>query len=234
MRKAIVNFGKGLQSIIFPNVCVCCGIQVTDKERHICSFCLNSRFESAGEMDNEGSELVLPEGVVAQHALWKFDKGGKLQQLLHYLKYDHLTKIGEEMGEKLALELKKRSDIMRRVDASAVLVPVPLHYLKFRKRGFNQAFTIAKGIQRVMEIPICDIKSVVRTRNTRTQTGFSLQKRIENVQNAFTVRNSAEFKDRFVIIVDDVFTTGATTFELASVLDKAGAASAAIVTAAQA
>lgn len=228
---------RGLVQIIFPNVCICCGQQALDKTQHICSFCLDERFEEATFKDDWSTGgVILPNNVNMQYALWTFDKGGLLQELMHNLKYERLTAIGYQLGKKLA----RRSHSLPVFKTAlppvedVVLVPVPLHYLKFRKRGFNQAFSIAKGIREVIAAPICSIDAVRRTKFTQSQTGFTLEKRIDNMQDAFSVTHADQIRHKTVVIVDDVFTTGATSFELARALTNAGAASVMIWTIAQA
>src|SRR5699024_9842079 len=115
-----------------------------------------------------------------------------------------------------------------------LLVPVPLHYLKYRKRGFNQAFTIARGIEKVTGFEICGIDTVQRQKYTLSQTGFTLEKRIKNMENAFRVRYPARIAQKNLIIVDDVFTTGSTAFELSKTVKEAGAENIMIWTIAQA
>jgi len=228
---------EGLSEVIFPRVCICCGMETTEKERHICSFCKEERFERANAQNlSSSSGVILPEGVVLQHALWLFDKGGMLQHLMHYLKYERLTTIGTELGVLLARSLLNHPQFhsLLKAEEELLLVPVPLHYLKFRKRGFNQAFVIAKGLQQVFDVPICSIKSVVRKKNTRSQTGFSIEKRLSNIKDAFRVRDAKAFRGRILILVDDVFTTGSTTFELARQLRQTGCAGIVIATVAQA
>lgn len=223
--------------MIFPNVCACCGLENTEHQRQLCSFCLQERFEDANP-DNAlvSSDIILPEGVIAQHALWQFDKGGDLQDLLHLLKYEQLTGIGVDLGRELGIRIKKHSFLRQKLSLSpAVLLPVPLHYLKFRYRGFNQAFKITLGFQQVWnDLSICDIKSVVRNKNTRTQTGLSLKRRRQNLQNAFRVKKPADIENKLVVIIDDVFTTGATTFELAHTVLDSGAKEIVVLTVAQA
>ena len=231
------NVYRGIEHIIFPDICVCCGQETLQRGHHICPFCLGKRFEYPNS-ENDGartSDAMLPDAVHMQFALWKFDKGGMLQNLMHQLKYERLTGIGHQLGRALARRVKKREMVIAALEQhQALLVPVPLHYLKFRRRGFNQAFSVACGIQKELEIPICSINAVRRTKNTRTQTGFSLQKRIENMKDAFKVAKQERFAGKLIIIIDDVFTTGATSFELAQTLDEAGAASIFIWTIAQA
>lgn len=237
MKKMFQNMVKGISEVIFPNVCACCGLENTEHQRQLCSFCLQERFVDANpDNTSVSSDIILPKGVVAQHALWQFDKGGDLQDLLHLLKYEQLTGIGVDLGRELGIRTKKHPFLRQKLSLSpAVLLPVPLHYLKFRYRGFNQAFKIALGFQQIWnDLAICDIKSVIRNKNTRTQTGLSLKRRRQNLKNAFKVKKPAVIEDKFIIIIDDVFTTGATTFELAHTVLDSGAKEIVVLTVAQA
>lgn len=237
LKQIVHQITKGLARIAFPNVCVCCGRENTQQERQICSFCIKDRFEDANPQNRRvSSDTLLPEGITVQHALWKFDKGGDLQNLLHRLKYERLTTIGVDLGRRLGHRVAKHPLLTELFDQSnPVIQPVPLHFLKYRYRGFNQAFKLAQGFQEVWnEMSICGIKDVVRTKNTHSQTGFSLEKRLDNLRNAFEVKNKEMIKDRVVVIIDDVFTTGATTFELAHSLLQAGSGPVVILTIAQA
>jgi ComF family protein len=226
----------GLANVVFPNVCLACGERVLKEGQHICSFCLDKRFALALSKDKMSSAgVILPQSVKLQQALWEFDRGGVLQRLIHHLKYQQLMDVGVQLGEVFARKIKDHCQIHSILDTSeAVLLPVPLHYLKFRRRGFNQAFTIAQGMKSILDIPICSIKAVVRRNNTPSQTGLSLQERQENMRDVFKVRREHEISKKVVIIVDDVFTTGATSFELAKTVTKAGATSVMIWTIAQA
>lgn len=231
------DFVSGIRSVAFPRVCLCCGTETTEMERQVCSFCKQDRFETANPDYKYSSKgLILPESVNIQHALWQYDKGGLLQDLMHYLKYERLTGIGHELGATLGESMKRHPGIVDLIENSGEtwLIPVPLHFLKFRKRGFNQAYFIAKGIQEVLNLTICDVRSVVRKKNTRSQTGFSIQKRISNMKDAFQIYDREAFKNKVLIVVDDVFTTGSTTFELSGKLKEAGCGEIIIATVAQA
>lgn len=231
------NITNGLARLAFPNVCVCCGRENTQQQRQLCSFCLENRFEDANpENKRVSSDSLLPEGIVAQHALWKFDKGGDLQDLLHQLKYERLTTIGVDLGRKLGQRVANHPLLAELFEEhNPVILPVPLHYVKHRYRGFNQAFKLAEGFQQVWsEMKICKVKDVVREKNTSSQTGFSLQKRLDNMKGAFKVNNKELIHNELIIIVDDVFTTGATTFELSQNLIDNGSGPVVILTVAQA
>lgn len=203
----------------------------------MCSFCMEDRFEDANPNNERvSSDSLLPEGILVQHALWKFDKGGDLQNLLHQLKYERLTTIAVDLGRKLGQRVANHPFLAELFDdRESVILPVPLHFAKFRYRGFNQAFKLAQGFQEVWEdMRMCGIKDIIRTKNTLSQTGFSLEERLQNMENAFEIRNKEMINGKVVVIIDDVFTTGATTFELAQSLRQAEAGPIVILTVAQA
>jgi ComF family protein len=103
-----------------------------------------------------------------------------------------------------------------------LIVPVPLHPLKEREREFNQSALLARRLARATNIP-CEEKNLRRTRPTGTQTHLSRDKRAENMKSAFSVRPGTGLSGKRIVLVDDVFTTGATTNECARTLRDAGA-----------
>lgn len=224
---------RGLLGILFPEVCEICGMKLSRSEYFVCQHCLSNRFEPANPFGKKVSaDIFLPEGVSVQHALWKFDKGGHLQDLLHKLKYNRLYGVGEDLGVALGQSLEKNRHFPDSEDV--ILIPVPLHSSKKRVRGYNQARSVAKGVESAIGVPICSKEDVLRVKKTATQTGFSIEKRRKNIAGAFRVVNTEVVERKVCIIVDDVFTTGATTFELASELLNAGAYKIMITTVAQA
>lgn len=230
------KFTEGISEILFPKVCTVCGLKLTTNENFVCSQCLNNKFEEAYRPGKRStSDAMLPEGIYLQHALWNFDKGGYLQELLHQLKYHRLTGVGVDIGRQLGKSLLGNPEFINWIKGRKVrLLPVPLHPKKRRMRGYNQAFFIAKGVAEVTNLHILEKNIVQRIKNTGTQTGFSLEKRRKNIDGAFKVTEPQKLKDVLCVIIDDVFTTGATTFELSSELKKAGCVEIMIATVAQA
>ncbi|MEX0662560.1 MAG: ComF family protein [Balneolaceae bacterium] len=222
---------KLLQSIIelpFPQVCVCCGNSINIKKEYICYLCKMKRFESANDEDL----IILPDKIAFQFAMWRFDKGGYLQLLLHKLKYDYLKDVGEQMG-KMVGEKLLNSHYVEVIDSfgfEPIIVPVPLHPSKKRKRGYNQARSIGVGLAEKTGWELIGNDVVKRIRKTTTQTGLDSNQRTKNLEKAFSIINDQILMNRFPIIVDDVFTTGATTFELADELIKDTDLKAGIVT----
>ncbi len=217
---------------MFPKVCVICGMSLYQKRQFICAECAQNRFEKA--VTSKSDAINLPEVVTKRFALWQFDKGGYLQDLLHKLKYHRLTGVGEDLGQILGDALRKNNFIDDNEKNELVILPVPLHHSKRRKRGFNQAFYISKGMSEVLRVPILKKDVVLRIKNTKTQTGFSLTKRRENISDAFSIAQPATLTGKDILIVDDVFTTGATAFELVTELQKAKIGKIYIATVAQA
>ena len=201
-----------ITDIVFPQVCACCGDLLMDRQSMICELCVSSRFEHTGFNRTD----ILPESVSFQLSLWNFDKYGYLQQLLHKLKYDHCTTVGEQMGRQAGLNLLKSGYLDS--PENWRLLAVPLHRKRWRKRGYNQSDVIASGISDTTGIQLLPSGCIERVKHTRTQTGLNSGERQKNLSGAFQIRMPQELQDQHVIIVDDVYTTGATTFELAQVI----------------
>ncbi len=216
MFKILLRAGNDLFELLYPVSCLVCGDRQVDR-RHLCRYCLDHAFEPSNEDGSESSEgLVLPEWMTMQHTLWEFDKGGFLQDVLHHVKYSGLADLGVALGEKLGKELSKNRYLG--ISHKTILLPVPLHPARERKRGYNQSFLIAFGIANVTGAEIAPHGAVQRNRNTRTQTGLNASNRRKNLSGAFAISEQLTFVNRDVIIVDDVITTGATVFELASLI----------------
>src|SRR5271166_120424 len=153
-------------------------------------------------------------------ALGPYD--GALRRAILALKYANAFAIGETLGELLASRLAFAAD---------VLVPVPLHVSRRRKRGYNQAEVLAQGLLHGWRSDVCRpprlvTDALIRARATAPQSGLGLAERLENVSLAFRAGSEAlEIADRRVLLVDDVLTTGATLTACALALHAAGAAS---------
>lgn len=203
--------------LAFPVTCACCGSSVEGPQRYICYWCSGKRFERATTDDT----MFLPQKVRFVWSLWQFDKGGALQDLLHKLKYNYLKGVGYELGYLAGRTFldDMDADTLQMLDArNPLLVPVPLHKSNQRKRGYNQARALGEGLVKTLGWEICDEHFINRTRKTRTQTGLTTGQRAENLKQAFQIMNPRQLSGHYPVIVDDVFTTGATTFELASTL----------------
>lgn len=224
---------KPYAEIVFPHTCACCGLSTNSELKSICSLCRQNRFENAGLIKKD----ILPQSVSFVHNLWFFDKGGYLQDLLHQLKYHFMRNIGVELGTivgKDFLNRHTRTELDAIEESNPLIIPIPLHIKKRKMRGYNQARTLAEGVSQSTGWNIIQKGSIKRTRKTKTQTGLTLEQRSENLKDAFQITDSSLLENRTCIIIDDVFTTGATTFELAKNLYEVNEIPAGILTVARA
>ena len=131
------------------------------------------------------------------------------------MKYEERARIGFFLGELLGDQLHKRT-----IQELDYLIPVPLHPVKFRDRGFNQARWIADGLGKAVQKPV-RTKLMKRIKHTISQTPLDRKERLNNMKKAFTIIQ--DVTDKNIGIVDDVLTTGSTISSMASILKDAGA-----------
>ena len=195
---------------IYPPRCRVCGNE-TDISPFLCEKC----FTELKDFDQTPDSIIYHKDHPADLVIARYIFDEKLQTLIHEIKYLDASYIATFLGKQIG-EYYRHSEIK---DCQA-LVPVPLHSLRKRERTYNQSACIAKGLSREWELPVLT-KLVKRSRSTGTQTKLNKLERQKNIQGAFKIRNQAKIPDS-VCVVDDVFTTGATTMELARTLKQAG------------
>ncbi len=133
-----------------------------------------------------------------------YSRGSDLALLIHDLKYHSFRGLGRRLGELVASELLV-TGFLNDID---FIIPVPMHFLKQARRGYNQAVEIAYGVSRVSGIPVG--RNLRARRGHRTQTSMTLAGRQQNIQGVFEVVDADSLDDRTLLLVDDVCTTGAT------------------------
>jgi ComF family protein len=150
----------------------------------------------------------------AATALFYFHKKGRVQQLLHHLKYQGDEDIGRVFGNWLGAELQE-SPYYESID---VVIPVPIHLKKLKQRGYNQVTLFAQQIAKVLNVPYVDdvlLKSV----NTKSQVFQSREARFQSVADSFYAQNLNTVDNKHILLVDDIITTGATIEACALVLN---------------
>ena len=136
-----------------------------------------------------------------------------MQNLLHHIKYYNKKELAFELGRYLGSELSEAGSFK----GCDVIIPVPLHPAKKKKRGYNQSEWIAKGMSDKMNIPL-NTNLLNRHVNSKTQTKKNREERWENVRSAFSVELPNQFTKKHILLIDDVITTGATIEACASQL----------------
>jgi ComF family protein len=160
------------------------------------------------------------------HALSTDQFEGLLREAIHQFKYRPCRSLGRPLGDWMADRVRLNGDI-------DIIMPVPFHSKRFRQRGFNQALLLAHRLSDRNKLPFsCD--NLVRVRPTRPQVELTGDERIKNVVGAFALKKPGAVEASHVVLVDDVFTTGATMNECADVLKKSGAAQVTVLTLARA
>ena len=166
---------------------------------------------------------------------------GSMRAVIHALKYSRMAPLARELGSRLASAIAQfapqaESDSHREM----LVVPVPLHRSRMTQRGFNQSRTLATEALRILRRTHPEwrlelsSRSLVRQRSTESQAGLTPRQRRLNLRGAFFVSDSEALRGRHILLVDDIYTTGATARACSKILIEAGAASVRVATLARA
>ena len=222
------DFLADFVGLIFPRVCLACQEILRRGEEHICTDC-------RAQLPYTNYHLLPPAEnplarrfwgrVPVRHALsyLRFLRRGRVQHLLHQLKYRGQRDVGLALGRWYGHELARHQ---LKFD---VLVPVPLHPRKLAQRGYNQVDPFAEGLAESLQTP-WHAAGLRRVDHTESQTRKTRLERWQNVAEVFEVTNPATIRGQHVLVVDDVLTTGATLEACATVLLAAGAATISVAT----
>ena len=191
-----------ISELFYPSLCVTCGNRLISQEKYVCTEC----WQDLNPQNNKVARLFWGR-IEIQNAtsFFSYKKGSKYQQLIHYIKYKGLKELGMEVGQRFAYSLLE-SEIFKNID---VIVPIPLHPRKQKKRGFNQSELIAYGMAEVMQKPLLS-DNLYREKFTSTQTRKNRYDRWQNVEDIFNVKLPYKFAGKHILLIDDVITTGST------------------------
>ncbi|MCX6290182.1 MAG: ComF family protein [Bacteroidetes bacterium] len=211
-----MNLFSDLLWILFPELCASCGKALYSGEDVVCSYCRLHLPKTNFHLEKENPVAKQFWGKVNVHAAaayYYFSKGEKVQHLVHQLKYKGNREVGNFVGELYGTELKQ-SELFAHAE---IVIPVPLHASKLRKRGFNQSDFFAEGLAKAMEIPF-SADALKKNLATETQTRKHRYERFENVDRVFEVNKPELVSGKHVLLADDVVTTGSTLTSCAEAL----------------
>ncbi|PIR96498.1 MAG: hypothetical protein COT92_00740 [Candidatus Doudnabacteria bacterium CG10_big_fil_rev_8_21_14_0_10_42_18] len=214
-------------------ICDVCKNKLTKLEHQHCIVC---KKPSPGGLTHPICKTPhMPEGLIS---IFNYhDK--KVADILIKGKYKFLPEVYEVLGKMIVDDIKNKfPDVLHGItyDQEVMVIPLPLHKRRLRWRGFNQSEVLAKTVSDVLLIPYDDL--LIRGKPTKTQKDLKKEQRIKNVKDAFKIKfppkiggvagqesgqGGITIKDKNVILIDDVVTTGSTLLEAAKVLKRSGA-----------
>lgn len=203
-----MNFFNDILNIFYPNICLCCSNYLTTHEHLICLVCRNDlpltnfSFETPNLLEKAFyGRIPIEHGT----ALFYFYKKGKIQQLIHHLKYKGQQEVGNFIGNWLG-ENMVLSDRFKDIDC---IIPVPLHQKKLKKRGYNQVTEFGNSLSKKLNIPFYE--NILKKKTAiNSQTKLIRLDRWRNVEELFYVDHKTSLTNKHILLIDDIITTGAT------------------------
>ncbi|MFZ6010759.1 MAG: ComF family protein [Bacteroidota bacterium] len=208
--------------LFFPRYCLACQDSLVKGEEWICTRCQLEMPRSNYHLERENPFYNKFRGRIPLRyvmALFKFVKESRVQHLLHALKYNNKPEVGRMLGNVYGQDLLQ-GNYKNEFD---LIIPVPLHRSRKKRRGYNQSDEFGKGIAEILKIPCFD-SFIERTLKTETQTRKSKLDRWQNVNEVFSAVKPREIENKRILLIDDVVTTGATIEACGQVLLNAGCA----------
>jgi len=204
-------------------MCYACNDFQIDNEEILCMKCLQqlpfTSFESI--LDNPTEKLFWGRlETKFACSIFYFEKENIIQQVIHQIKYKNEKQLGIFMGRLMGTKLISMPEL-HQID---YMIPMPLHPKKEKKRGYNQATLLCKGIKETCQLDY-DENVITRIKQTQTQTQKSRIERWQNVEEVFCVPSPEKIINKNILLIDDVITTGASTESCGRILLEHGASS---------
>ncbi len=218
---AVRDLLYGAASLLLPASCAGCGNPLEEMQTSLCLPCRQAL--TASRTCGLG-----PGGASFDRLIAPFPYEGVAKTLIVSLKYNHRLSLVSFLSGILAETILECLG----TDPADGIVPVPLHPTRRRERTFNQAEALARDLARRLDLP-CRLDLLSRTKPTLSQTELTRSERRANLEEAFRIQADPLIRASRLLLVDDVFTTGATAESCARLLKEAGAASVAVVTVAR-
>jgi ComF family protein len=208
MLKILDEIQKNLLNTLFPVFCNGCSNLLLKNENVICTKCIHNLPLTYHHNIKETEIDKVFYGIIPFEfaaSILYFTKKGISQNLIHNLKYRNRQEIGTYLGDLYAKEILN----LQTIQSIDFIIPVPLHKKRFHERGYNQVTTFCKSIEKNLAIPVLD-DVLVKTQHLKSVTDKSKEGRLEHNKNVFSIENQDKIEGKHILIIDDVFTTGAT------------------------
>ncbi|MDQ7009462.1 MAG: ComF family protein [Candidatus Gracilibacteria bacterium] len=252
LKNIFIFFINIVKNILAPKICFFCGKEGSflcedcfNKQDNFKGFCYICKRKSDdfkihkkclienkilnGKNFND-KKIYLDRVIVMAHY-----KNNVIKKLIKYFKFFGKKDIGKELGEKLGIFVKNNISLLKREYPQGegfgpvelnnfVVIPVPLHFFKKIKRGFNQSEILGESFSKILNIDY-STKVLIRKKYTRQQSKLNKIERLKNLDNAFIIKvNKVDIIDnKIIFLVDDVISTGTTLNEIAKILKQNGA-----------
>ena len=206
---------REIADFFLPRTCHLCGCRLRDTEKIFCVRCVEMLPRSLyhlmplNPMERRFAGIV-PFVRATGHFI--YSRNSELASAVHDMKYRQFPSVGRRLGEIVGEELNMAGFFF----GADCIVPVPMHWWKKAKRGYNQVDFIAEGIGVAAGLPV--LRAIEASKPHKTQTSMSLLERQANLEGSFRVKDPSALSGRGIVLVDDVCTTGATLRTLAQVV----------------
>jgi competence protein ComFC len=230
---------RGLTDLVYPACCILCknNLGPLEKTHRLCFACQGQLQKNHPPFCRHCSRpLENPNHRICrncQDTTLDFDQAWcaflfnePMQKLLHLFKYGHKTSLRHFFSDGILSFIKDYGLDLQNYD---LIVPIPLHPTRLRERGYNQSALIADMIAAELNIPV-DNNHLTRIRHTPNQARLSQKERWTNIQAAFKIKPHNNFRQKNILLVDDLYTTGSTVSQAAKTLKAAGAMKVTVLT----
>lgn len=205
---------RNIWHLIYPRCCVMCDKVLYLDEEHFCPDCLKQlpKTEHAVYRDNKAELLFEDDKLIRGGAYCFYPKDHPFRQVIQRMKFDSQPEVGYFLGKKAAEEWLD-SGFFEDIDC---IIPLPLHWIRLRQRGYNQSEWIARGLSEATGIPL-DTSHLYRLKNNAHQSEMTIHER-KQLEQIFGLRNANDLRNKHVLLVDDVITSGSTMARAMQVL----------------
>jgi ComF family protein len=234
----IRRFAAEMFALVFPDACHVCAVPLRSLSRvPVCESCLSepkpflaeyfcagcqTPFLNPAPLDADGLCGLCRRGLTGFDAAFSYGEyEGTLRKLIHVFKYEGVAPLASRLGGLLSRAVPREAGF-------DVIVPMPLHWVRRWRRGFNQSELLASELSRRTGVPLA--RALRRKRATQSQAGLTRAERRQNVAGAFDISRRAGVHGKHVLLIDDVLTTGASASACAAVLKRSGARRVSVLT----